>query len=106
MDMGDAQGGGMGAAAPNAPCNNPNVVTVELTNFDPGQSVIVADLATLLATVNVKESTPEPAGCMSGTDDPDCRTLLPSFGLSLSDGQCLLAGCSDQRFFRLAQRVQ
>lgn len=93
-------GGGMGAMPPSMPCNNPNVVSVTLTDFDPSQSIIVADLASLLESVNLKEPVPMPAGCMSGVDDPDCEFLMPNFGLSLEDGQCL-NGCTEQRFFRI-----
>jgi len=33
-------------------------------------------------------------------DDPDCRRLIPNFGLSLANGQCV-NGCRGQRFFRV-----
>lgn len=90
---------GMANKPPEKPCNNPNVVTVRLNRFDPNKDQIVADLAGLLTNVNIAQSTPKPAGCMSGVDDPDCRRLIPNFGLSLRNGQCV-NGCRGQRFFR------
>jgi uncharacterized repeat protein (TIGR04052 family) len=79
-------GGGMNMNAdssqpPKMPCKNSNLASISLKEFDPQNSVVVADLAGLLKNVNVRESTPKPPGCMSGTDDPDCTNLLPNFGL-------------------------
>lgn len=91
---------GMANQPPEKPCNNPNVVTIRLNRFDPTKDQIVADLAGLLTNVNIAQSTPKPAGCMSGVDDPDCRRLIPNFGLSLRNGQCV-NGCRGQRFFRV-----
>lgn len=91
---------GMANKPPEEPCNNPNVVTVRLNRFDPTKDQIVADLAGLLTNVNIATSTPKPAGCMSGVDDPDCRRLIPNFGLALANGQCV-NGCRGQRFFRV-----
>ncbi len=85
---------------PTAPCGKPNVVAIRLDGFDPADNVIVADIASLLATVNLSESTPKPAGCMSGADDPDCAALFTSgFGLDIATGACLEAGCPAQQFF-------
>jgi uncharacterized repeat protein (TIGR04052 family) len=99
----DGHGGGdphgMANKPPEKPCANPNLVTIRLTRFDPERDQIVADLAGLLTNVNIAQSTPKPAGCMSGVDDPDCRRLIPNFGLSLANGQCV-NGCRGQRFFR------
>lgn len=89
------------AKAPTAPCSYPNVATIQLDNFDPATQTIVADLATLLAQVNLNESTPQPPGCMSGPDDPDCAGLLPAFGLDITTGACAEAGCPTQTFFRV-----
>jgi uncharacterized repeat protein (TIGR04052 family) len=91
---------GMANKPPEKPCANPNLATVRLTRFDPQRDQIVADLAGLLTNVNIAQSTPKPAGCMSGLDDPDCRRLIPNFGLSLANGQCV-NGCRGQRFFRV-----
>jgi len=91
---------GMANKPPEKPCANPNLVTIRLNRFDPARDQIVADLAGLLTNVNIAQSTPKPAGCMSGVDDPDCRRLIPNFGLSLANGQCV-NGCRGQRFFRV-----
>ncbi len=90
---------GMANKPPEEPCNNPNLAAIRLNRFDPSKDRIVADLAGLLTNVNIAESTPKPAGCMSGVDDPDCRRLIPNFGLSLATGQCV-GNCRGQRFFR------
>lgn len=85
---------------PAQPCKNSNVVQVRLNNFDPSKDTIVADLATLLNRVNVAQPKPEPAGCMSGTDDPDCAGLFTNFGLSLKTGACV-NDCKGQKLFRV-----
>ena len=71
---------------PAEPCSNPNLPTVRLEGFNPIRNFIVADLAGLLAQVNLDESTPMPPGCMSGIDDPDCVGLFPGFSLDLTSG--------------------
>jgi uncharacterized repeat protein (TIGR04052 family) len=87
---------------PAEPCARPNVASIRLDGFDVTKNVVVADLATMLAAVNLGESTPQPAGCMSGPDDPDCATLFPAgFGLDIATGACLEAGCPAQQFFRV-----
>jgi uncharacterized repeat protein (TIGR04052 family) len=87
---------------PTEPCARPNVVNVRLNDFDVTQNVIVADIASLVAAVNLSESTPQPAGCMSGPDDPDCAALFPDgFGLDIAAGACLEDGCPTQQFFRV-----
>lgn len=88
-------------SAPAEACARPNVAEIRLDGFNPANSTIVADLATLLANVNLNESMPEPPGCMSGPDDPDCGGLLPGFGLEIATGACAEAGCPAQTFFRL-----
>jgi uncharacterized repeat protein (TIGR04052 family) len=90
----------MADVPPAQPCKNTNLVQVRLNNFDPSKDVIVADLAALLNKVNVAQPKPEPAGCMSGTDDPDCTGLFSNFGLSLKTGACV-NGCKGQRLFRV-----
>jgi uncharacterized repeat protein (TIGR04052 family) len=87
--------------APAEPCSRPNVATIQLADFDPAANTIVADLATLLADVNLSESMPQPPGCMSGPDDPDCAGLLPAFGLDIATGACTAVGCPTQTFFRV-----
>lgn len=86
--------------APSSPCANPNLVSIRLNKFDPTQNRIVADLASLLTNVNLAQSKPMPAGCMSGIEDPDCTRLFPNLGLSLKSGVCQ-NNCRGQRFFRV-----
>lgn len=77
---------------PAEPCARPNVATIQLDGFEAGMNVIVADIATLFANVDLSQSEPQPHGCMSGVDDPDCANLLPALGLD--DGTA-------QQFFRV-----
>lgn len=87
---------------PTEPCARPNVVNVRLNVFDVTRNVIVADIASLVAAVNLSESMPQPAGCMSGPDDPDCAALFPDgFGLDIAAGACLEDGCPTQQFFHV-----
>lgn len=86
-----------GSTPPSEPCANPNVATVELMGFNPTENFVVADLAGLLAQVNLNENTPQPPGCMSGVQDPDCVNLFPAFGLSLEMG----VPVEGQTFFRV-----
>lgn len=90
------------AAKPTEPCSNPNLTTVRLTNpnFVPGKTTIVADVNTLLSGVALEKSMPKPPGCMSGTDDPDCSSLFPGFGLNLQTGK-MESQAAAQKFFQL-----
>lgn len=67
---------------PTEACAHPNVSTIQLADFDPASNVIVADLAMLLEDVDLSQAVPQPPGCMSGLDDPDCANLMPAFGLA------------------------
>ncbi len=80
-------------------CTRPNQPAVELSGFDPDTSVIVADLAALLADSDIDfNEIDTPPGCMSGADDLDCETLFANFGLSFADGS---SDPTQQKFFRL-----
>lgn len=89
------------ATAPTTACMRPNLATIRLDNFDPAQNMVVADMAALLAQVNLAESAPMPPGCMADVDDPDCIALFPAFGLDIATGTCPAAGCPTQRLFRI-----
>lgn len=89
------------ADAPNkAPgaCANPNRPTIEFAAFDPDKDVVVADLKSVLAGVDVDTNQAEtPAGCMSTPSDGDCNPLLRNFGLTFA-GQA-----GSQKFFSVKQ---
>lgn len=87
---------------PSEPCARPNVVTVQLDDFDPSEDTVVADIAALLGFSDVSQSLElAPPGCMSGPADPDCDTLfLRGFGLSRESGTCP-SGLCDQQLFRV-----
>lgn len=64
-------------------CKFPNRATVNLDHFNPGHSVVVADLAALLKSSNVDVNTPNTApGCMSEPTDPDCVGVMQALGIS------------------------
>jgi uncharacterized repeat protein (TIGR04052 family) len=75
-----------GSSAPEEPCSNANVASVRFDTFNPATNFIVADLSQLLNGVNLTENAPEPPGCMSMSEDPDCTGLFPGFGLDLATG--------------------
>ena len=78
-------------APPVGDCVSANLARIELLDFSPG-SKIVADLGTLLATVDLSFNTEGTApGCMSEAGDPECLTLLPRLGIDDADAQQLFA---------------
>ncbi|MEM8531336.1 MAG: MbnP family copper-binding protein [Chloroflexota bacterium] len=81
-------------------CMRPNLSTITLDNYTPDESVIIADIGALLEGIDLNENTPQPPGCMSGTDDPDCPDLFDNFALDLTEGVCV-DDCVDQLFFRI-----
>lgn len=67
-------------------CNNPNRSDITLENFIPDNSVVVADLANLLALTDVTNNQPDtPAGCMSSPEDMDCIGIAHNLGLSFDN---------------------
>ncbi len=71
-------------SAPAAPCANPNVMEVEITDFTLGSTVVVTDAVQLLKDVDVKMNTPDTApGCMSAPNDPECTTIFAKLGLAI-----------------------
>ncbi|NOK58173.1 MAG: hypothetical protein GFH25_541210n19 [Chloroflexi bacterium AL-N10] len=98
--------GSTGCASPDSteppaePCMRPNLSTITLDNYNPQESVIIADIGSLLKGINLNENTPQPPGCMSGTEDPDCPDLFSNFALDLAEGVCI-DDCVNQVFFRI-----
>lgn len=83
LHLGSTMCGATGTTSPTAPCANPNVMDIALTNYTPGTSVIVADVARVLTDVDVTTNTAMTApGCMSFPNDPECNTILPKLGLA------------------------
>lgn len=82
-------------AAGSVTCTRPNRPTVTLMGFDPTQSVVVADLARLVATTDVNTSTGAP-GCMGDATDPECITIMPTLGIAMGGGDP-----PTQTFFRV-----
>ena len=63
-------------------CAQENIVDVEIDNFDVASDVVVAELASVLANIdldsNAEESQP---GCMSAPSDADCAPYFDALGL-------------------------
>ncbi len=90
LHLGSTGCGTTGATPPSAPCANPNVIEVALTGYTPGTSTVVADVARVLAGVDVTVNTPQTApGCMSFPGDPECETILPRLGLPYASNPAL-----------------
>ena len=87
---------------PTEECNRPNRVEVVLDGFTLGSSVVVLDLAPLLADSELTANVDGTAfGCQSFPDDNDeCVNLYPNLGMDFSTGACV-DGCSGQSAFRL-----
>lgn len=78
-------------------CSNPNRSTVTLTEFDPSQNVVVADLAALVANTDLSSNQPNTApGCMSAPDDRDCAGIMNALGLPFNG-----TAAPQQTFFRV-----
>jgi len=63
-------------------CSEPNRPEIEIAGFNPGQDVVITDLASLLKDSNVDTNQPgTAAGCMSAPNDGDCTGLFANLGL-------------------------
>ncbi|WP_236515682.1 MbnP family copper-binding protein [Sandaracinus amylolyticus] len=69
-------------------CTARNEASIALDGFDPARDVIVADLASMLATSDVDADAGGAPGCMSDADDPECAVLFDAIGVS-GDAQSL-----------------
>ena len=84
---------------PETACARPNLPQISLSSFDPETSVLVFDVAALVATSDLTVNTGAP-GCQSFPDDTgDCTPLFPTLGLSFETGACE-GDCSGQSAFR------
>ncbi len=78
-------------------CSVPNRSEIMLTDFDPTQDVVVADLSELFADNNLSANQDgTAAGCMSNPSDSDCGGIMQNLGLPFADQPP-----SEQTFFRL-----
>lgn len=85
------------ATTPPSMCKNPNRPEITLTNFNFEKDNIVLDVDSLLADSNVDTNQDKtPAGCMSGTDDQDCKAVFNNLGLDFET-----AKSNGQKFFRV-----
>jgi uncharacterized repeat protein (TIGR04052 family) len=99
IHLGSTGCNGATATTPPTSCTAPNrpEYTIQL---DPAAEVIVADLASLIATTNVDVNQAASApGCMSAPTDGDCNEIFPR--LSLAIGGIPAAA---QNFFRVEAR--
>jgi len=71
---------------PATSCAQPNRPEIALRDFDPANSVVVADLAALLKDSNVDTTNEKfKSGCMSSVNNPDCAPLFANLGLPFGD---------------------
>lgn len=69
-------------SAPQEECKHPNRVNVTLAVFHPAKDIVIFDMDRLLAGANLAQNAENTApGCMSGENDPDCRSIFQSLGL-------------------------
>jgi hypothetical protein len=69
-----------------AGCSNANRPDIHLPAFDADKQAIVLDYARLIAGVDATHDEGGAPGCMSGTDDPECRGIFDALGLDLTTG--------------------
>jgi uncharacterized repeat protein (TIGR04052 family) len=74
-------------------CAAENVVTVELSEFEPGQQVVL-DLGELLSGSNLAERAKDDVGCMADPGDAACAPLFERLGLPVPEH-----GVKPQRVF-------
>jgi uncharacterized repeat protein (TIGR04052 family) len=99
MHLGSTGCDGGSPSRPAKSCAQPNVATITLTGFNPSHSVIVADLAALLADSNIDANQANtPPGCMSDINDQDCAPLFHNLGLTFPGG----TSSGTQKMFRLS----
>lgn len=82
-------------------CSQPNRVAVEISDFDPAQDTVLADLGALLQDSNVDGNGKGMAGCMSSPDTSACGPLFSNLGLPFP-GQPV----KPQTFFRIGTPAQ
>jgi len=71
---------------PSEECLNPNRPEIELAGFDPDSSVIVADLAALLADSDITSNQTDTApGCQSFLADLDCVPVFAKLGMNFTE---------------------
>jgi uncharacterized repeat protein (TIGR04052 family) len=81
-------------------CARPNRADIRLTGFDPRSKTLVADLARLLADVDLDHNQADTAPlCMASGTDADCGGIFKRLGLRLTDGTPDPGG--QQTFFRV-----
>lgn len=66
-------------------CTRPNRFAVTLNRFDPTKQRVALDLGKLFEGSDLAGDKAGAIGCMSGTDDPECRPIFAALGLNLDD---------------------
>ncbi|HVU00680.1 MAG TPA: MbnP family copper-binding protein [Polyangiaceae bacterium] len=67
-------------------CSNVNRPELRFETFDPATQAVVVDYAAIVAGISPGHDQGGMPGCMSGTDDPECESMLAAVGLDLSTG--------------------
>lgn len=92
-------------APPTAECVYPNRprICLDYAGIAQGHS-IVADIAPVIAEVDVTANTPETGpGCMSAPGDPECAAVLPKLNLDFALGDGQLIPRQDQVLFTVGE---
>lgn len=66
-------------------CRGANRVLVELSDFRAGENVVVVDLGTLFAGVDLQDA--RHGECMSGPANRDCEAAFTALGIDFSSGE-------------------
>lgn len=73
-------------------CTNPNRVTLTFNTFNAATNTIALDLAALFKEADMTYEGGGSPGCMSGATDPECAPIFKALGVSLTNGQTVIAG--------------
>ncbi len=93
-----------GTTAPDAACSQTNIAHVCFDDFlTDGHHRIAADIESLLADTDISVNVNGAPGCMSGTNDDECTTIMPRFDLDFTyNGENDPAiSFKEQAFFRV-----
>lgn len=98
---GCSNGGTGGGAPPTQACSFPNLaeVCLDYAALQDGKRVI-ADVAPVYSESDITFNTPDtPPGCMSGNNDPECKTIMPKLGLDFTFNGNVIPSEGQQMFF-------
>lgn len=80
-------------------CERSNRPLITLDGYDPESSTVVFDYGQLVAASNLGQDEAGPAGCMSGSTDPECEAIFEALGMDVESGD--MDAALTQGVFRL-----